>query len=115
MMYFKKNLSYLKHIMLMTFSNIPRLVLSVSGLFIGLLVLAVGSILMDTYYSELKSRAEEYSDFSIIANIRAENDCIENVIEKVQKPTLIIAPANAGNIKKTCPVGSVYFNGLFRQ
>ena len=83
MMYFKKNLSYLKHIMLMTFSNIPRLVLSVSGLFIGLLVLAVGSILMDTYYSELKSRAEEYSDFSIIANIRAENDCIENVIEKV--------------------------------
>ena len=99
MMYFKKNLSYLKHIMLMTFSNIPRLVLSVSGLFIGLLVLAVGSILMDTYYSELKSRAEEYSDFSIIANIRAENDCIENVIEKVGDDN--VWRNKSGNLRET--------------
>ena len=60
----------------MTFSNIPRLILSVSGLFVGLLILSVGSILMDTYYNELKIKVEEYSDSSIVLNVKADKQCM---------------------------------------
>ena len=83
MKFVKKNVAYMKHIFLMTFSNIPRLILSVSGLFVGLLVLTVGSILMDTYYNELQTKAHEYSPSSVIVNVNGKNGCIEDIIKKV--------------------------------
>ena len=61
----KKNVSFIKHTAKMVFSNIPRLVLSICGLFIGLFILTVGMLMLNSYYDECMSKAKQFSDNTI--------------------------------------------------
>lgn len=74
---------FLKHIVKMTFSNIPRLLLSISGLFIGLFILTIGLMLMNSYYTACMNKAEMFADNSLIIEIDGEEKNIDKFAGKL--------------------------------
>lgn len=78
----KKNVSFIKHTAKMVFSNIPRLVLSICGLFIGLFILTVGMLMLNSYYDECMSKARQFSDNTILVKIGGNESEINRMIGK---------------------------------
>ncbi len=69
----KKNMQYILHVFRMVFSNIPRFILSVCGLFIGILILTVGNILIDSYYHKYMVKAEAFKENAVSLKINQDN------------------------------------------
>lgn len=104
----KKNMAYMRHIIRMTFSNIPRLFLSVSGLIVGLFILTVGSMVIDTYYNGLVARAEAYDSSSIILHLKGDSETVSDVIKQVGIDSIW---ENAVNREKETISTELYSNG----
>ncbi len=81
----KKEILFLKNIILMVFSNITRLILSISGLFVGLFILAVGLLLMNSYYDECMSKVKAFSNNTLMIEIGGEKECVSQFTNKVKE------------------------------
>ena len=77
-----KVMHFLKHVVKMTFSNIPRLLLSISGLFIGLFILTIGLMVMNSYYAENMYKAEMFADNSLVIQLDGEEKNIDKFVSK---------------------------------
>ncbi|MBO4484296.1 MAG: ABC transporter permease [Lachnospiraceae bacterium] len=81
----RKNFSYLYHIFRMVFSSSSRFFLSVCGLFIGILILTVGSIFMDSYYNKFLEDADEFVDNSVMLKLDSPADFKKKVVNEINE------------------------------
>lgn len=79
----KNNIMFIRHVLMMVFSNVPRLILSICGLFVGLLVLTTGNILMNSYYDEAMNRACEFSTNNISVLLEADDEFEKKIISDI--------------------------------
>lgn len=79
----KNNVMFIRHVLMMVFSNIPRLILSICGLFVGLLVLTTGNILMNSYYDEAMNRACEFTTNNISVLLEADDEFEKKLITDI--------------------------------
>lgn len=86
----KKNTLYLYHIFRMVFSSPSRFLLSVCELFIGILILTVGSIVMDSYYGRYMENANEFVENSVLLRLDASEE-FKKVINKLDGTNVVNA------------------------
>ena len=82
----RKEILYLRHVIRMVFCNRLRLFLSVGGLFVGLLILTVGNIFLESYYSDCMGKAESFSEYSLLLEVSAEKENLRLVKEFMGEP-----------------------------
>lgn len=78
----KRIKAYFCHVIKMIFSNIPRLILSVCGLFVGMFILTIGLLLMNSYYDECMGKASQFADNVIELQLEGDEDIIADFVEK---------------------------------
>lgn len=81
----KKNVSYLYHVVRMVFSSNSRFFLSVCGLFIGILILTVGSIFMDSYYNKYLEDANEFVDNSVMLKLDSSAEFKKRIVNEINE------------------------------
>lgn len=64
---------YLKHIVNMSFNNKPRVILSLIGLTVGLLIFTLGNILIDSYYNDNLRWAMQMTTETIVLELHTDN------------------------------------------
>lgn len=77
-----KTIFFIKHVVRMVFSNITRFVLSVCGLFVGMFILTVGLLLMNSYYDECMSKANQFADNTIEIQVDGDKDEVDTFVKK---------------------------------
>ena len=80
--------AFISHTIRMVLSNRLRLLLSVCGLFIGILLLTVGSLLIDSYNTEQMAKAESFSENVLSLKVDAEEETVSTLIRKTKLQTV---------------------------
>lgn len=86
----KKKRLFISHVISMIFSNIPRFILSVCGLYVGMFILTIGILLMNSYYDECMSKANQFADNTIELQLEGDEAGIDGLIEKCSNNSNVI-------------------------
>lgn len=79
---------YWKHIFYMTFNNSLRLLLSLIGLCMGILVFSLGNILIDSYYEEQLKYVNEMGEEIVMLNVEATDEHFMSKLKSLKKENL---------------------------
>lgn len=86
------SLLYIRHILKMSTSNLPRFILSIVGLAAGLFIFASGNIFIDSYFANSLKDIEQMEDQSILVSTQTEDErCIQELKDLQSKEPLRMA------------------------
>lgn len=109
MQYIKKNVFYIYHIFRMVFSSSSRFLLSVCELFIGILILTVGSIFMDSYYGRYVENANEFVENAVMLRMSSSEQFKNKIINEIDETKVVNAVISDAPVNVTI---QQYTNGL---